>query len=120
MFISLDHRWRLDFNDLDDDDDMYISLRHLTNREIAVMFSLCVIDCEGILLMRSKDKLFLSNGKAAYDSLHHLYLKWSKVHEAIRKGGLIRKEIRMKLAETNTSSAVSPIIPTNSSACKVI
>ena len=119
-FLSLDHRWRLDFETLDDDD-MIISLRHLTNREIAVMFTLCVIDCEGMLLMRSKDKLFLSNGKAAYDSLHHLYLKWSKVHEAIRKGGPIRVEIRMKLAETDTSSsAVSPFIPTNPSACKVI
>jgi hypothetical protein len=66
--------------------------------------------------MRSKDKLFLSNEKAAYD----LFLKWSKVHEAIRKGGPIRVEIRMKLAETDTSSAVSPFIPTNPSSCKVI
>ena len=119
-FQSLDHRWRLDFDDLEDDD-VSMVLRHLSKGDIAVMFNLCVIDCEGILLMRSKPKLFVAAGKTPYEhTSNYLGVKWSKVHEAIRKGGPITVEIRMKLAETSTSSAVSPFIPTNPSACKVI
>ena len=61
-FQSLDHRWRLDFDD-SEDDDVSMVLRHLSKGDIAVMFNLCVIDCEGILLMRSKTQVIRGSRK---------------------------------------------------------